>query len=65
MDNDQLTTGKNVLERCGSDCEKLVIIHALKRTKGNPSDAANILGTTKHILAVKIHQYEIDCTQFE
>jgi DNA-binding NtrC family response regulator len=65
MDNDKTDARKNVLERCGPDCEKLVIIHALKRTKGNPSDAANILGTTRHILAVKIHQYEIDCTQFE
>jgi DNA-binding NtrC family response regulator len=65
MDNDKISAGKNALERCVSDCEKTVIIHALRRTKGNPSDAAAILGTTKRVLAGKIHKYEIDCTQFE
>lgn len=56
---------ENALERCVVDCEKTVIIHALRRTKGNKSDAAEILGTTKRILAHKIHKYDIDCTQFE
>jgi len=65
MDNDKLNTRENMLARCVSDCEKTVIIHALKRTKGNRSDAAVILGTTKRVLAGKIHKYEIDCTQFE
>ena len=65
MDNDKLHTAKNVLERCGSDCEKTVIIHALTRTKGNQSTAANILGITKRILADKIHKYSIDCKQFK
>ena len=64
MDNDKLHTAKNVLERCGSDCEKTVIIHALTRTKGNQSAAAKILGITKRILANKIHKYGIDCKQF-
>ena len=65
MDNDKLNTRENVLERCGSDCEKTVIIHALTRTKGNQSAAAEILGITKRILADKIHKYEIDCKEFE
>jgi len=64
MDNDKTSAGENVLERCGPDCEKVVIIHALKRTKGNKSDAAQILGTSKRVLARKINKYEIDCTQF-
>ncbi len=55
----------NVLERCGSDCEKTVIMHVLTRTKGNQSEAAQILGIPKHILASKIDQYEIDCTLFQ
>jgi Nif-specific regulatory protein len=64
MDNDRLDTRENVLERCVSDCEKTVIIHALARTKGNQSAAAELLGTTKRILTYKVHKYEIDCAQF-
>jgi Nif-specific regulatory protein len=64
MDNDKLNTSGNVLERCGSDCEKTVIIHALTRTKGNQSTAAKILGITKRILTYKVHKYGIDCEQF-
>jgi Nif-specific regulatory protein len=64
MDNDKLDAGENVLERCVSDCEKTVIIHALARTKGNQTAAAELLGTTKRILTYKVHKYEIDCEQF-
>jgi Nif-specific regulatory protein len=64
MDNDKLHTAKNVLERCGSDCEKTVIIHALTRTKGNQSTAAKILGITNRMLASKVHKYGIDYKQF-
>jgi Nif-specific regulatory protein len=64
MDNDKLDTGENVLERCVFDCEKTIIIHALARTKGNQSAAAELLGTTKRILRYKVHKYGIDCEQF-
>jgi Nif-specific regulatory protein len=64
MDNDKLETGENVLERCVFDCEKTIIIHALTRTKGNQSAAAELLGTTKRILRYKVHKYGIDCEQF-
>ena len=64
MDNDKLNIAKNVLERCGSDCEKTVIIHALTRTKGNQSASAKLLGTTKRILRYKVHKYGIDCEEF-
>jgi Nif-specific regulatory protein len=64
MNNDKPETGKNVLERCVSDCEKTVIIHVLTRTKGNQSAAAKLLGTTKRILTYKVHKYGIDCQQF-
>ena len=64
MNNDQLNIRDNILERCGSDCEKTVIIHALIRTKGNQSAAAELLGTTKRILTYKVHKYGIDCRQF-
>jgi Nif-specific regulatory protein len=65
MNNDKLNTARNVLERCGSDCEKTVIVHALIRTKGNQSTAAKILGITKRILTYKVHKYGIDCAQFK
>jgi Nif-specific regulatory protein len=64
MDNDKVDVGENVLERCVFDCEKTVIIHALTRTKGNQSAAAELLGTTKRILRYKVHKYGIDCEQF-
>jgi Nif-specific regulatory protein len=64
MDNDKLNTRENVLERCVIDCEKAVISHALVRAKGNLS-AARLLGTTKRILAYKVHKYGIDFEQFK
>ena len=64
MENDKLDTRENVLERCVSDCEKTVIIHALARVKGNQTAAAELLGTTKRILTYKVHKYVIDCEQF-
>lgn len=65
MDNDKTYAKETTLERFVSDFERTVIIHALRRTKGNTSDAAQILGTSKRVLTGKIHKYEIDCTQFE
>jgi Nif-specific regulatory protein len=65
MDNHKYHAAENVLERCVSDCEKTVIIHALTRTKGNQSAAATLLGTTKRVLALKVHKYGIDCQQYK
>jgi DNA-binding NtrC family response regulator len=65
MDNDKLDSRENVLERCVFDCEKMIIIHALTRTEGNQSAAAELLGTTNRILRYKIHKYGIDCKQFK
>ena len=65
MDNDKLNAGENVLERCVFDCEKAVISHALVRTKGNVTAAARLLGTTKRILAYKVHKYGINFEQFK
>lgn len=65
MDNNELHSKEDVLARCGLDAEKIVIIHVLMRTKGNQAQAAELLGTTRRILAYKVHKYEIDCTQFE
>jgi Nif-specific regulatory protein len=65
MENNKSDTSENVLERCVFDCEKAVITHALARTKGNQSAAARLLGTTKRILAYKVHKYGIVYEQFK
>ena len=65
MDQDKTYMGANTLERCVYDCERAVILHVLRRTKGDAQAAAELLGTTKRVLTGKIHKYEIDCTQFE
>ncbi len=59
MENDKLDTRENVLERCVFDCEKTIIIHALARTKGNQSAAAELLGTTKRILTIRCINTEL------
>jgi DNA-binding NtrC family response regulator len=55
----------NVLERCVTDCEKAVIVHALLKTNGDPLQAAELLGIKARLLAEKIKKYKIDCAQFE
>ena len=65
MDSHKVDIKEDVLERCVVDCERAVIIHALARTKGNQSEAAELLGTTKRILGHKVHKYGIDCEQFK
>ncbi len=44
--------------------EKELIIDALKDTRGNQTEAAKILGTTKRIIQYKINKYEIDFSRF-
>ncbi|MDD5523590.1 MAG: helix-turn-helix domain-containing protein [Kiritimatiellae bacterium] len=61
----EFNTEKNTLQRVVFDCEKTVIRHALVRTKGNITAAARLLGTTKRILAYKVHKYSIDYEQFK
>ena len=65
MDREKSDARENVLERCVVDCEKTVIMHALTRTNGDQTNAAALLGTTKRILAHKVHKYGIDCEQFK
>jgi Nif-specific regulatory protein len=65
MDSNKFNTKENVLERCVSDTEMSVIIHALIKTRGNQSAAAALLGTTKRVLASKVHKYGIDCEQYK
>jgi len=58
-------SGKDVLKRCVVDCEKMVIMHTLIRTKGDQSEAAQLLGTTTRILAHKLQKYGIDCEELK
>lgn len=44
--------------------EKELIIDALKDSRGNQTEAAKILGTTKRIIQYKINKYEIDFNRF-
>jgi len=64
MDRDKACGKENLLDRFLSDCEKIVIMHVLTKTRGNQSAAARLLGTTKHALINKMHKYGIDCEQY-
>jgi len=44
--------------------ERELVLAALKRTKGNQSHAAKILGTSQRIVNYKIRKYSIDTGQF-
>jgi Nif-specific regulatory protein len=45
--------------------ERDLITDALKDTRGNQTEAAKILGTTKRIIQYKIFKYNIDYTRFK
>jgi len=45
--------------------ERSLIVDALKDAKGNQSQAARILGTTKRIIQYKIENYGIDVKRFK
>ena len=57
--------GKDVLKRCVVDCERMVIIHTLIKTKGDPAEAAELLGTTTRVLAHKVQKYGINCEELK
>ena len=58
-------TEKDVLKRCVVDCEKMVIMHTLIKTKGDRFEAAELLGTTARVLAHKVQKYGIDCEELK
>jgi Nif-specific regulatory protein len=55
---------RDFLKSLVADYEKKMIFAALARTRGNQSQAAKLLGTTKRILTYKVHKYAIDTEQF-
>jgi transcriptional regulator with GAF, ATPase, and Fis domain len=44
--------------------ERELVVEALKRTKGNQSRAAKILGTSQRLVNYKIQKYGIDTSRF-
>ncbi len=65
------TTGRGEHEKEGgrlstviSAQERAMIIDALKETRGNQSQAARLLGTTKRVIQYKIHKLGIDPWKF-
>ncbi|MBF0450504.1 MAG: sigma 54-interacting transcriptional regulator [Candidatus Magnetomorum sp.] len=61
-----LTTrrGKDSFKMLVQSYETTLIIDALKEAKGNQTQAATILGTTKRVIQYKIQQYGIDYRKF-
>ncbi|HOJ15336.1 MAG TPA: helix-turn-helix domain-containing protein, partial [Deltaproteobacteria bacterium] len=45
--------------------ERSLIVDALKDAKGNQSEAARLLGTTKRIIQYKLDKYGIDPKRFK
>jgi|GEM_PF-3531577 len=44
--------------------ERFLITDALRKTNGNCSRAAEVLGTTERVIGSRIRKYEIDYRQF-
>jgi Nif-specific regulatory protein len=55
----------NSFEALVNAYEKELITDALKDCRGNQSEAAELLGTTKRIIQYKISKYGIDYTRFK
>jgi Nif-specific regulatory protein len=64
MKPQRTATHRDFLKSLVADYEKRMILTALARTRGNQSQAAKLLGTTKRILTYKVHKYAIDTEQF-
>ncbi|KPA14221.1 acetoacetate metabolism regulatory protein AtoC, partial [Candidatus Magnetomorum sp. HK-1] len=56
--------GKDTFKMLVQSYETSLIIDALKEAKGNQTQAATILGTTKRVIQYKIQQFGIDYRKF-
>jgi Nif-specific regulatory protein len=59
-DLDKIGSRPNNFDNMVASYEKEIIVEALKDTRGNQSEAARILGTTKRIIQYKVQKYDID-----
>jgi Nif-specific regulatory protein len=55
---------KDTFENLVAAYEKELIVDALKDTRGNQTEAAALLGTTKRVIQYKIDKYDIDFKRF-
>ncbi|MCF8108993.1 MAG: sigma 54-interacting transcriptional regulator [Desulfohalobiaceae bacterium] len=62
---DAVVQPRGKLEVLVGNFEKDLIVDALKDTKGNQSQAARLLGTSKRILQYKVKKYAIDFKRFK
>jgi Nif-specific regulatory protein len=53
------------LESLVNTYERSLIIDAMKDAKGNQSQAARLLGTTKRIIQYKVEKYAVDAKRFK
>jgi Nif-specific regulatory protein len=59
-DLDKTGRRPNNFDNMVASYEKEIIVEALKDARGNQSEAARILGTTKRIIQYKVQKYDID-----
>jgi Nif-specific regulatory protein len=63
-DADSRGIRKDTFENMVAAYEAELIIDALKDTRGNQTEAAKVLGTTKRVIQYKIDKYNIDYRKF-
>ena len=51
---------ENILDRCVSQCEKAVITHVLRRTRGSLPEAARLLGMNRKRFLGKLRKHGIE-----
>lgn len=64
MEAQQFNNQGNILKKVINDLEMTMITSALVRTRGNQSQAAKLLGTTKRKLRYRVRKYAIDPDAF-
>ena len=63
MKHERAETSTNLKARVEA-YERVLVVEALRRTKGNQSRAAELLGTSQRIVNYKIRKYRLDLRLF-
>jgi transcriptional regulator with GAF, ATPase, and Fis domain len=61
---DTETDRQNLLDYLMSVYERFLIKDALRQARGNAALAAEILGTTKRVIQLRVSKYQIDLKEF-
>jgi len=64
MKNEKAETSTASLKARVEAYERVLVVEALRRTKGNQSRAAELLGTSQRIVNYKIRKYRLDLGLF-